>query len=163
MSEPTITTPVTVPDPAAVKEEMLKIYPAKTAKKRAKQIILNEPEAPPEIGGQLAHHSRHHHPARLHLRRLPRCRVGTDLRHSSNHTWTGRLRILRLALAPQFGARASRLDQLSAILPEHRHAGGPDYFRRRKEIEAGHSRGLRHFQAQGHCYSGDLPGRPHRR
>jgi len=27
------------PDPAAVKAEMLKIYPAKTAKKRAKQII----------------------------------------------------------------------------------------------------------------------------
>ncbi len=48
MSEPTET--LTVPDPAAVKEEMLKIYPAKTRKKRAKQIILNEPEAPPEIG-----------------------------------------------------------------------------------------------------------------
>jgi nitrogenase molybdenum-iron protein alpha chain len=39
-----------MPDPAAVREEMLKIYPAKTRKKRAKQIILNEPEAPPEIG-----------------------------------------------------------------------------------------------------------------
>jgi nitrogenase molybdenum-iron protein alpha chain len=39
-----------MPDPAAVKAEMLKIYPAKTAKKRAKQIILNEPDAPPEIG-----------------------------------------------------------------------------------------------------------------
>jgi len=38
------------PDPAEVKAEMLKIYPAKTAKKRAKQIILNEPDAPPEIG-----------------------------------------------------------------------------------------------------------------
>jgi len=37
------------PDPAAVKEEMLKIYPAKTRKKRQKQIVLNEPEAPPEI------------------------------------------------------------------------------------------------------------------
>jgi nitrogenase molybdenum-iron protein alpha chain len=39
-----------MPDPATVKAEMLKIYPAKTAKKRAKQIILNEPDAPPEIG-----------------------------------------------------------------------------------------------------------------
>ena len=50
MSETTITIPVAMPDPAAVKAEMLKIYPAKTAKKRAKQIILNEPDAPPEIG-----------------------------------------------------------------------------------------------------------------
>ena len=41
---------VASPDPAAVKEEMLKIYPAKTRKKRAKQIILNEPDCPPEIG-----------------------------------------------------------------------------------------------------------------
>ena len=39
-----------MPDPAAVKAEMLKIYPAKTGKKRAKQIILNDPETPPEIG-----------------------------------------------------------------------------------------------------------------
>ncbi|MEI8292331.1 MAG: nitrogenase component 1, partial [Verrucomicrobiota bacterium] len=48
MSETTDT--LIAPDPAAVKAEMLKIYPAKTAKKRAKQIILNDPEAPPEIG-----------------------------------------------------------------------------------------------------------------
>jgi nitrogenase molybdenum-iron protein alpha chain len=40
---------VASPDPAAVIEEMLKIYPAKTRKKRAKQIILNEPDCPPEI------------------------------------------------------------------------------------------------------------------
>jgi nitrogenase molybdenum-iron protein alpha chain len=50
MSEPTDPLTLTMPDPAAVKEEMLKIYPAKTLKKRAKQIILNEPGAPPEIG-----------------------------------------------------------------------------------------------------------------
>jgi nitrogenase molybdenum-iron protein alpha chain len=35
--------------PEQVKEEMLKAYPAKTRKKRAKQIILNDPAAPPEI------------------------------------------------------------------------------------------------------------------
>lgn len=50
MSEATDTIPVAMPDPAAVKAEMLKIYPAKTGKKRSKQIILNEPDAPPEIG-----------------------------------------------------------------------------------------------------------------
>ena len=47
MSEPTLTVPVALPDPAAVKAEMLKIYPAKTRKKRDKQIVLNEPETPP--------------------------------------------------------------------------------------------------------------------
>ena len=37
------------PDPSAVREEMLKIYPPKTRKKRSKQILPNDPEAPPEI------------------------------------------------------------------------------------------------------------------
>jgi nitrogenase molybdenum-iron protein alpha chain len=40
---------VAAPDPNAVREEMLKIYPPKTRKKRAKQILSNDPEAPPEI------------------------------------------------------------------------------------------------------------------
>jgi nitrogenase molybdenum-iron protein alpha chain len=48
MSEASL--PESAPDPAAVKAEMLKIYPSKTGKKRGKQIILNDPEAPPEIG-----------------------------------------------------------------------------------------------------------------
>jgi nitrogenase molybdenum-iron protein alpha chain len=47
MSKPTDT--VVAPDPNAVREEMLKIYPPKTRKKRAKQILPNDPEAPPEI------------------------------------------------------------------------------------------------------------------
>lgn len=38
------------PDPAVVREEMLRVYPPKTRKKREKQILLNDPEAPPEIG-----------------------------------------------------------------------------------------------------------------
>ncbi len=36
--------------PEALKEEMLKIYPAKTKRKREKQILSNDPFAPPEIG-----------------------------------------------------------------------------------------------------------------
>jgi nitrogenase molybdenum-iron protein alpha chain len=40
---------ITMPDPAGVREEMLKVYPAKTRKKRAKQILVNDPETPPEI------------------------------------------------------------------------------------------------------------------
>lgn len=36
--------------PQALKEEMLKIYPAKTKRKREKQILSNDPELPPEIG-----------------------------------------------------------------------------------------------------------------
>ncbi|MGD0074350.1 MAG: nitrogenase molybdenum-iron protein alpha chain [Candidatus Binataceae bacterium] len=50
MSESTQVIPIEAPDPAAVKEEMLKIYPAKTRKKRSKQIVPNNPETPPEIG-----------------------------------------------------------------------------------------------------------------
>lgn len=38
-----------LPDAGAVREEMLKVYPAKTRKKRQKQIVTNDPDAPPEI------------------------------------------------------------------------------------------------------------------
>lgn len=39
-----------MPDPAQVREEMMQVYPAKTRRKRAKQILVNDPENPPEIG-----------------------------------------------------------------------------------------------------------------
>jgi nitrogenase molybdenum-iron protein alpha chain len=39
-----------LPNPTAVREEMLKNYPAKTRKKREKQIVVNDPESPPRIG-----------------------------------------------------------------------------------------------------------------
>jgi nitrogenase molybdenum-iron protein alpha chain len=42
-------TPLALPDADVVREEMLKAYPPKTRKKRAKQILTNVPEAPPEI------------------------------------------------------------------------------------------------------------------
>lgn len=35
---------------AAAREEMLEIYPPKTRKKRAKQMVVNDPDTPPEIG-----------------------------------------------------------------------------------------------------------------
>jgi len=38
------------PDPESVREEMLKLYPAKTKKKRSKQIVVNDPGEIPEIG-----------------------------------------------------------------------------------------------------------------
>lgn len=38
-----------LPNPEALREEMLKIYPPKTRKKRQKQILVNDPETPPEI------------------------------------------------------------------------------------------------------------------
>ncbi len=40
------------PEPSAeqLKEEMLRAYPSKTAKKRAKQMVVNDPDAIPEIG-----------------------------------------------------------------------------------------------------------------
>lgn len=37
------------PDPAAAREEMLKAYPDKTKKKRAKQFVLNDPANPPQV------------------------------------------------------------------------------------------------------------------
>jgi nitrogenase molybdenum-iron protein alpha chain len=50
MSDPNITAETTaIPDPNAVREEMLKIYPPKTRKKRAKQIVISDPGTPPEI------------------------------------------------------------------------------------------------------------------
>jgi nitrogenase molybdenum-iron protein alpha chain len=51
MSE-AVTNPVPaapLPDAAQVREEMLKIYPPKTRKKRQKQLLLNDPDTPPEI------------------------------------------------------------------------------------------------------------------
>ena len=38
------------PDSDAARDEMLKIYPPKTRKKREKQLLTNNPEIPPEIG-----------------------------------------------------------------------------------------------------------------
>ncbi|MDX2187484.1 MAG: nitrogenase molybdenum-iron protein alpha chain [Opitutaceae bacterium] len=40
-----------LPDPAAARDEMLQVYPDKTKKKRAKQLLVNQdPEQPKEIG-----------------------------------------------------------------------------------------------------------------
>lgn len=47
MNEPT--SAQSLPDAAALKEELLKAYPPKTRKKRAKQMVINDPVAPPEI------------------------------------------------------------------------------------------------------------------
>lgn len=39
-----------VPESAAVRDEMLQIYPPKARKKREKQLLANDPATPPEIG-----------------------------------------------------------------------------------------------------------------
>ena len=36
-------------DPAAVKEQLIKAYPPKVGRKRAKAIVINDPNAPPEV------------------------------------------------------------------------------------------------------------------
>ena len=38
-----------IPDPELALQELLKIYPTKTKRKRSKQIVLNDPENAPEI------------------------------------------------------------------------------------------------------------------
>jgi nitrogenase molybdenum-iron protein alpha chain len=50
MADETLTLTEPLPDAAEVRAEMLKIYPAKTGKKRGKQILVNDPDQPPEIG-----------------------------------------------------------------------------------------------------------------
>ncbi len=40
-------------DPRAVKDKLLKVYPAKVARKRAKQIVVNDPEQKPEINANV--------------------------------------------------------------------------------------------------------------
>lgn len=39
----------TYPDPSAIREDLVQKYPAKVAKKRAKSIAINDPEAIPEV------------------------------------------------------------------------------------------------------------------
>ena len=61
-------------DPEEVKQELLRKVPTKVARKRAKQIIINQEAAESQgcAGNhrQHSHHTRHHNSARLHLRRL---------------------------------------------------------------------------------------------
>ena len=38
-----------IPDPSQVREELIQKYPAKVAKKRAKSIVINDPEIIPEV------------------------------------------------------------------------------------------------------------------
>ncbi len=50
MSEQIKTEATSLPDPTQVREIMLEPYPAKTKRKRAKQVLVNDPETPPKIG-----------------------------------------------------------------------------------------------------------------
>ena len=55
MPDSETTAPAVAPDPEAIDAQvtldtMLKGYPSKTARKRAKQLLVNDPENPPQIG-----------------------------------------------------------------------------------------------------------------
>ena len=83
-----------------VKKELLSKYPTKVARKRAKQIVVNQVDpdmSVPEIALQRPDHPRHHHPARLHLRRLQGRGAGPHPGHRQHHPRPHRLRLLSLA------------------------------------------------------------------
>ena len=87
-----------------VKKELLSKYPTKVARKRAKQIVVNEvgPDScVPEIAVQRPDHPRHHHPAGLHLRRLQGRGAGPHPGYRQHHPRPHRLRLLLLADPPQ--------------------------------------------------------------
>ena len=65
-----------------VKEQLLKAYPSKVARKRSQQIVVNEKDE---------YHARCYHATRLHLCRLQRCGARTDTGHLESDTWTDRL------------------------------------------------------------------------
>ena len=41
--------PDTIPSAETVRDELIKAYPSKVGKKRAKHLVINDPETPPEI------------------------------------------------------------------------------------------------------------------
>ena len=80
-----------------VKKELLSKYPTKVARKRAKQIVINEvgPDScVPEISLQRQDHPRDHLPAGLHLRRLQGGGVGPHPGYRQHHPRPHRLRFL---------------------------------------------------------------------
>ena len=119
--------------PGAVKEEMLKIYPPKTRKKRDKQILRQRPGCAAEIAAN--------------SRTIPGiitqrgctyagCRgvvIGPIYDIAAYHPWAGRLRVLLLDDPPEPGPARTAANQLHAILHDHRHAGGAHHLRRREE------------------------------
>ena len=124
-------------DPAKVKDELLKAYPAKVARQtstadhREQSVRRRCGRADP---GERAHDSRNHYATRLLLRRVQGSRVGADSRYCQYHARADRLRFLFMADAPQsntyhLGCRRTVHD----LLLFDRHAGRRDHLRRREE------------------------------
>ena len=59
-------------NPQEIKDDILKAYPAKVARKRAKHMVLNDPNPGNHAagGGQRSNDSRYHYPAWLHICRM---------------------------------------------------------------------------------------------
>ncbi len=101
-------------DPAKVKDEMLKAYPAKVARKRAQQIVVNKVAEDGSVEpnpGQHPHDSRNHYATRLLLRRLQGRRAGTDSRYRQYHARADRLRFLFMADSPQPNTHHRRMTE----------------------------------------------------
>ena len=162
-----MSTESTIDAAAEVRQDLLKIYPPKVARKRSQQIVVNEQgrrAGRPRDPRQRAHHAGDHHAARLHLCRLQGRGARADPRHRQHHPRPDRLRLLLLAHAAEPDPPAHRRGrQLHDLLLLDRHAGGGDHLRRREEAPRGDPGGLRPVPSQGDRRVLHLPGRPDRR
>ena len=86
-----------VPDTAEIRDEMLKKYPAKVARRRAKQIVVNKVEAGGAGAGdprEYTDYSGHPHHEGLRLRGLQGRGARSHARHPSDHPRADRVRLL---------------------------------------------------------------------
>ena len=84
-------------DPRIIKDELIKIYPKKVARKRGDQIVVNQ-LSDGRLGSgnqsQCPHQSGDHYPARLHLCGLQGRSHRPQPRHPQHYARPHRLRLL---------------------------------------------------------------------
>jgi hypothetical protein len=154
------------PNPHTVKDELLKAYPKKTARKRAEQIVVNERRADgtvPEI--------------KANVRTTPGAITQRGCTYAGcKGVVIGPTRdILSITHGPigcGFYSWLTRRNQTRPESPEdanyittaeHRHAGRADRLRRGEETAGGDRRGLRAVPSQGDRHLLHLSGRTDRR
>jgi hypothetical protein len=154
--------PLTV-TPEVLRENCSRGLPGQDPRKRGEADRRQRSRIrPPEIGANTAR-PRHHHPARLHLCRLPRRGHRADLRHPPHHPRPDRLRLLLLADPPQPRPSADGEPNylqysMSTDMQEEDIVFGGE-----KKLAAGDPRGLRPFKPKAIAGLFHLPGRPDRR
>ena len=115
--------------------------------------------------GQRPHHARHHHPARLHLRRLQGRGARAHPRHRQHHPRAHRLRLLFLAHPPQPdpAAHATSDENFMTYCFSTDMQEEDIIFGGEKKLPPGDPGGLRPVPSQGDRRLLHLPGGPDRR